>query len=142
MPVRRCGQAGAGPDRGTALLLEGIEAYKATGARLFVPYNLALLAEAHMAFGRITDGLACVAEALDASAEIEAAFMDAELFRIKARLMAQAGDTGAALATLTESIALAERHGAATIRQWAERDHRFLIDGTRGPPGLLLATAR
>jgi hypothetical protein len=83
-------------DRGTALLLEGIEAYKATGARLFVPYNLALLAEAHMAFGRITDGLACVAEALDASAEIEAAFMDAELFRIKARLMAQAGDTGAA----------------------------------------------
>jgi class 3 adenylate cyclase len=43
-------------DRGTALLQEGIDAYKATGARLFVPYNLALLAEACMAYGRASEG--------------------------------------------------------------------------------------
>jgi class 3 adenylate cyclase len=130
------------PERGTALLVEGIAAYTESGARLFVPYNLALLAEAHMAYGRVTEGRACVAEALEASEETGACFMDSELLRIQARLMAQAGDTEAALQTLTHAVTLAERHGASTIRNWAERDHRYLIDGTRGPPGLLLATIR
>jgi hypothetical protein len=67
--------------------------------------------------------------------------MDSELLRIQARLKAQAGDTEAALATLAQAVELGDRHGATTIRQWAERDRRFLIDGTRGPPGLLLAAS-
>jgi class 3 adenylate cyclase len=133
------GVAHVDPDRGTALLHEGIGAYKATGARLFVPYNLALLAEACMAFDRASEGLTYVAEAKSVGEQIDAHFMDAELLRIEARLRAQTGDMDGALETLGHSMALAEMQGAITIRQWSARDRIFLKDGTRGPPGLIAA---
>jgi class 3 adenylate cyclase/tetratricopeptide (TPR) repeat protein len=129
------GRAHDDGDHGLGLIVDGIAAYKATGARLFESYNLALLAEAYLAFGRVTDGLLRVSEALEASKEIDAHFMDSELLRIKARLVAQTGNTELALATLGQSIALADRHGAITIRHWAERDRQILLEGRNGRPG-------
>jgi class 3 adenylate cyclase len=123
--------------RGLNLLREGIEAYKATGARLFVPYNLALLAEAHMAAGNVSPGLDCVREALAVADEIDTHFMDSELRRIEARLLAVRGDKADAIGVLDHAIGLAEQHGALTIRRWAERDRRYLLDGSRIGPGLL-----
>ena len=127
------GLAHTDAEKGTALLVAGIEDYKATGARLFVPYNLALLAEAHMAYGRVSEGLLCVEEALAANESIDA----------RLRRLGIAPHQGAAdgpdratqrgrWRTLAQAIRLASEHGAQTIREWAERDRRHLIDGTRG----------
>jgi class 3 adenylate cyclase/tetratricopeptide (TPR) repeat protein len=120
--------------RGLALLRDGIAAYKATGARLFVPYNLALLAEACMALGQAAEGLAHVAEALAVGEEIDVHFMDPELLRIEARLRAQSGDVALALATFDKAIALAARQGAMSIQKWAERDRNRLTTGAREKP--------
>jgi hypothetical protein len=104
---------------------------------LFVPYNLALLAEAHMAAGNVSPGLDCVREALAVADEIDTHFMDSELRRIEARLLAVRGDKADAIGVLDHAIGLAEQHGALTIRRWAERDRRYLLDGSRIGPGLL-----
>ena len=136
------GRAHSDSKAGNALMLEGIADYEATGARLFVPYNLALLAEAYMASRRVTEGLELVERALAMSQEIEAVFMDSELLRIKARLVAQTGETATALDILTEAKDLAARHGAETIQRWAVRDHVLLAEGRQTPAEVLASVRR
>jgi predicted ATPase len=51
-------------DEGIALMQEGLAGWRATGAELFVPFSLGLLAEAYGEAGRPTEGLAAINEAL------------------------------------------------------------------------------
>jgi predicted ATPase/class 3 adenylate cyclase len=83
---------------GIARLANGLTAYQGTGAALSVPYYLALSGEAHAAAGRVTEGLSLLAEAL---AEIHATgerWFEAELHRLKGKLLLRLAreDRGAA----------------------------------------------
>ena len=65
---------------------EALATYRATGARLFLPFFLACLAEGHVQVGGIQDGLQVVTEALQLNETDLAGFWEAELERLKGEL--------------------------------------------------------
>ena len=78
-------------EEGIAQIRQGLTAYRATGAELFRPHYLALLAEAYQKNGQVEEGLVTVAEALAFVDRTEERFYEAELWRIKGELTAGAG---------------------------------------------------
>jgi predicted ATPase len=65
--AQRCAEPGAGQghmEAGMAQMQQGLVSWRATGAEVFRPYGLALLAEVYMKVGQIEEGLALLAEAL------------------------------------------------------------------------------
>jgi predicted ATPase len=97
-------------------LTEGIAAYRATGAELFRPYALTLLAEVHGDMGRPKEGLACISEAIEHGAAHDVHFFDAEIFRIQARLLLQDGrQPRGAVEALDRAIEIATSQGARTL---------------------------
>jgi class 3 adenylate cyclase/predicted ATPase len=79
------GQAQAGIEQ----LHQGAIAYYATGAELFRPYLLALLAEAQGTMGEPEAGLAVLAEALTVVDKTGARLYEPELYRLKGALLLQ-----------------------------------------------------
>lgn len=77
----------AQPTVGLATMRQGIEAATATGADVYRPYFLALLAETTSAAGDWEDGLRLLAEALEVVARTEERFYEAELYRLKGELL-------------------------------------------------------
>jgi predicted ATPase len=71
---------------GIARIEDGLDAYRATGAGLFVPYFLGLLATAHGAAGETAKGQRLLAEALDAGHASGERWFEAELYRLKGSL--------------------------------------------------------
>ena len=71
---------------GIAQIQQGITAFRATGADLYRPYFLALLAEAYEKAEQGEQGLAVLAEALAAVDNTEERFYEAELYRLKGEL--------------------------------------------------------
>ena len=65
---------------------EALATYRATGARLFLPFLLACLAEGYVQVGSIQDGLQVVTEALQLTETDLASFWEAELYRLKGEL--------------------------------------------------------
>ena len=79
-------------EAGLAQMAQGLEAWQRTGARLYEPYFLALLAAAHGHVGQSAAGLRLLAEALAAVAHTCERWWEAELYRLKGELlMAQRG---------------------------------------------------
>jgi DNA-binding winged helix-turn-helix (wHTH) protein/predicted ATPase len=74
---------------GLATITEVLSAYRATGARLFLPFFLAFLAEGYLQVGQIQDGLQVVTEALQLTETNLASFWEAELYRLKGELSLQ-----------------------------------------------------
>lgn len=74
-----------------ASLQVAIEEFKATGARLRLPYYLALLADTYGKAGRPKQGLLTIDDALAYSRESNEHWWDAELHRIRAELLLTAG---------------------------------------------------
>jgi tetratricopeptide (TPR) repeat protein len=110
-------------EEGISSLKQGIAAYRATGAELFTPYSLALLAETYGRVGRFTEGLACIDEAISSSATNSVHFLDAELFRIKALLVFSISrKPEQALELLNNAIAIASTQGARTLELRARND--------------------
>ena len=68
---------------------QGLAAYRATGAELFRPYFLALLAEACEEEGQAEEELTVLAEALATMDETEECWWEAELHRLKGELSLQ-----------------------------------------------------
>src|SRR3984893_16012117 len=66
---------------------EGMAASRATGAELFRPYFLCLLAEAYMEAGRLDEGLSALTEALAAADENENRNYEPEMHRRKGELL-------------------------------------------------------
>jgi predicted ATPase len=76
---------------GLTRLRGAIEDFKETGARLRLPYYLALLADAHLRADEADAGLAVVEEALSHSRETSERWWDAELHRLRAGLLLRGG---------------------------------------------------
>jgi predicted ATPase len=66
---------------------QGLAAWHATGAVVFRPYGLALLAAAYAQVGRCEEGLTLLAEALALTNDREERRWEAELYRLKGELL-------------------------------------------------------
>lgn len=72
---------------GIAQVRQGLAAYKATGTAVGQPYLLALLAEAYAKDGQAEGGLCILAEALAAVHDSRERCYEAELYRLKGKLL-------------------------------------------------------
>src|SRR5262249_223118 len=70
---------------------QSLRAYEATGAAIWRPYFLAVLAEGYGKVGAADEGLQVLAEALAAVQKTRERGWEAELHRLKGELMLQAG---------------------------------------------------
>jgi TOMM system kinase/cyclase fusion protein len=101
---------------GMATLRAGLTAYRATGAELFRPYSLALLAETCGKAGLPSEGLDLVAAALESSQQSEARFYDAELYRLKGDLLSMSGAAEEMIAPCyARAIELASAQGSRLL---------------------------
>jgi predicted ATPase len=78
--------SGRSGEEGIAQMRQGLAAWLATGAGVFQPYYLALLAEAYGKEGQAEEGLAVLAEALGTVDKSGERFYEAELYRLKGEL--------------------------------------------------------
>jgi serine phosphatase RsbU (regulator of sigma subunit) len=100
-------------EQGFALLQKGLEAYRATGAELALPYYLSLLAEACTQTGRFADARIALTEALTLVEKNEERFQEAELHRLKGELLlAESGDQTAAEECFRHAVETARRQQA------------------------------
>jgi DNA-binding SARP family transcriptional activator/predicted ATPase len=105
-----------------AQLGSAIESFKATGARLRLPYYLALLADAHLRSGTAERGLAFVEEALSLSRETSERWWDAELHRLRAELLLAGGAEPAEVeAALRRALEIARGQQAKSLELRAAR---------------------
>src|SRR5262245_24764994 len=74
---------------GIEQLQQGVRAYSATGAELFRPYWLALLAEAQGTIGEPETGLTVLTEALTVVDKTGVRWYEPELYRLKGALLLQ-----------------------------------------------------
>jgi len=110
-------QEGDGP-RGMELLHSGVSAYRATGAMMWLPDFLALLAAGHTSAGEIDEAAALLDEALQIIAATGDYWSAAELIRHRAELLLRQGQAEAAAARYRVAIGVAQRQGA---RLWELR---------------------
>ena len=98
-----------------AQLHQGLAAWRATGAAVFQPYGLALLAEAYAQAGRCEEGLTLLAEALALTNDREERRWEAELYRLKGELLlVHAAAHHAEAATCFQQALDVARHQQAT----------------------------
>lgn len=69
-------------DDGIEQMRQGIIAYRATGAELYLTYFLGILAEALIRAGKIAEAIEVLAEALELVEKTEQRFYEAELYRL------------------------------------------------------------
>jgi predicted ATPase len=74
-------------EEGITQIREGLTTYRATGAEVWLPYFLALLADAYGKVGQFDKGLPLLAQALATVDRTEERFWEAELYRLKGDLM-------------------------------------------------------
>jgi len=98
---------------GIAQMREGIAAWRATGAELFLPLHLTQLAEAYGKVGQADAGLAALDEALSIVERGGEHMWDADLYRVKGELMLMQGAAAsAAEACFHQALEIARRQGA------------------------------
>jgi predicted ATPase len=85
-------------DQGLDQMRQSLKAYEATGAAIWRPYFLAILAEAYGQLGAADEGLRVLAEALAVVQKTGECVWEAELHRLKGMLMLQARHQPPALA--------------------------------------------
>jgi predicted ATPase len=78
---------------GLPQLRQGLAAWRASGANLWLPYNFALLAEACHYTGKAEEGLKVIDEALALVDENGERFWEAEIHRLKGALLLQQSPT-------------------------------------------------
>jgi predicted ATPase len=96
---------------GIASIREGIAAYQATGAIIWTPFYVALLAEAERRRGHANGALEMLNEVLGASREREENWFEAELVRRRGMLLQRKDQVAAELA-FQEALAIAGRQNA------------------------------
>ena len=70
----------------------GLATFRATGAEVWRPYHLALLAEAYGKTGQVEEGLTALAEALDAVDRTGEHMYEAEMYRLYGELSLRMGE--------------------------------------------------
>jgi predicted ATPase len=74
-------------ESGLAMMRDGLAGWRATEAELYMPYNLALLAEAHATAGQPAEALGLVTEALGWSQRTGEHWFEAEQHRLKGEML-------------------------------------------------------
>jgi predicted ATPase len=72
---------------GIARLRTGLDSLRSTGAKIMMPYFLAMLAEAYGEAGQTDDGLRVLDEAMAAASATQERWWQAELYRLKGELI-------------------------------------------------------
>lgn len=85
---------------GLPLLLEGIDAYRATGAALALPYYLSLLGDAYTQVAQFAEALQALDEGLAIAEKNDDRFQEAELHRLRGELLLAESVDQAAVAKL------------------------------------------
>ena len=97
-------------EEGLQLLEKGLEAYRATGAELAIPYYLSVLADGCIKAGRFAQASAALDEALTLVEKNDERFQEAELYRLKGELaLAESGDQSAAEKCFRLAIEIGQR---------------------------------
>jgi predicted ATPase len=126
-------------EEGIALIQEGLAASRATGAELWRPSFLCLLAEACRETGRLDDGLSALTEALAAADEHKNRPYEAEMHRVKGELLSpgllSARDRGCAKAKrqiveLRATVSLARLLAKQGRREEARTNSRAFTTGS------------
>jgi len=101
-------------EEGVALIREGLAAFRATGAELWRPHFLCLLAEACMEMGHLDDALSALTEALAVADEHENRQYQAEILRLKGEVLLRRDDSNGAEAQqcFERAIEIARRQSA------------------------------
>jgi predicted ATPase/class 3 adenylate cyclase len=96
---------------GVPLFLDGLEAYRATGHGLALPYYLSILGSVHTRMGRFQEALDTLDEGLRTVEANDDRFQEAELHRLKGEaLLASSADTTVeAEACFNQALAIARR---------------------------------
>ena len=118
---------------GLSLMRRGSEAFSATGARMLVPYHMALLAMASEIAGQIDEAMEALNDALQMVERTGERRLVAELCRRKGQLLVRQGQAGAAEELYRKSLSVAEEQGAklwklraatSLARLWGEQRRR------------------
>jgi predicted ATPase/class 3 adenylate cyclase len=106
--------AGGQTEDGIAVIRRGLADYRATGAELFSPYFLALLADAHGRADQAAIGLSLLADALDGVERTGVRWIEAELHRVQGelRLALPEPDQSEAEACFLRAMAIAREQQA------------------------------
>jgi len=101
-----------GTDDAIPIFLEGLHAFRATGAGLRIPYYLAILGDAYTRAGRFGDAQRVLDEAIETAEKDDDRVQEAELHRLAGELVLAESpeDAAAAEACFTRAIDLARRH--------------------------------
>jgi class 3 adenylate cyclase/predicted ATPase len=106
-------------DCGSALMREGLAAYRAQGAVLALPWFLATAAEVHLIANRCDEALPLLTEALSLVERYDERFYEPEIRRLTAECLIRRGDRGRqADGLLRRSLEQARQQGA---RSWELR---------------------
>jgi predicted ATPase len=131
------------PEPGGLDRLRGaISSFEDTGARLRLPYYLALLADAHLHAGEPEIGLAVVEDALSRSRETNERWWDAELHRLRAELLLADGAAAAEAETaLRKGLEVARGQKAKSLELRSARvlARLWAASGRAADAGALLA---
>jgi DNA-binding SARP family transcriptional activator/predicted ATPase len=113
---------GAADAASVSRLRNAITSFKETGARLRLPYYLALLADAHLRTGETDAGLEVVEEGLSQSRETNERWWDAELHRLRgALLLAGGAEAAEAEAAFRRALEIARGQRAKSLELRAAR---------------------
>jgi predicted ATPase len=104
-------------EEGVALIEQGLDAARATGAVLFRTWFLSKLAEACRTTRRCEEGLTAIAEAIAIMEKIGERFFEAELYRLRGELliMQDASNTFQADRSFRDGIEVARRQSAKSL---------------------------
>ncbi|MDB5923869.1 MAG: synthase beta subunit/transription termination factor rho, partial [Betaproteobacteria bacterium] len=101
---------------GESKMQSGLAMYRDTGALLFEPWSLALLADVHLHAGRIEEALESTSRALESSELLHGYFYGAEFHRLKGELMlARNADVRAAENCFLHALKIAREQGARSL---------------------------
>ncbi|MGH7302593.1 MAG: AAA family ATPase, partial [Candidatus Rokuibacteriota bacterium] len=122
-------------DAAIAQIRRGLAAYRSTGAHLFVPYFLSLLARACLKTGRPQEGLRAIGEALERARSTGERVWEAELVRLQGelRLAASPHDVAEVLDCFRRAIEIARRQAARAweLRAASSLARLLVADGRR-----------
>jgi len=114
---------------GISLLRTGTAAFRGTGAELFAPYPVSLLASACQIAGQIEESLTVLDEALQMVEKTGERWFAAELYRHKGELLLSQGHDKAAEELYRKALSIAAEQGA---KLWELRAARNLARLRRG----------
>jgi len=97
---------------GISLLRSGSTAYRATGAELYMPFHIALLAKACEIAGQDEDAVTLLDEALQVVDRTRERWFAAELYRQKGELLQRQGHAEAAEELYRKALAIADEQEA------------------------------